>query len=457
MESNKYNILVVDNEEAIRHSIARVLQKAGHEVREARNGRQALDLLAETSFALIISDKNMPHMDGLELLKAVKKEHPIIEFIIITGHGSIEDAVKAMRMGAYDFITKPFKKDELLHLTNKALERYQLTIENRRLKRQLQAIQSDRYNFIGHSEAARHIKNLITRIAPTPSNVLITGGSGTGKEVIARLIHSHSDRADKSFVAINCGAISDNLIESELFGHVRGSFTGAIRDKEGIFTVAGDGTLFLDEISTIPVNLQVKLLRVLEEHEVQPVGATKSYPVKARIIAATNRDLRQEIAAGRFREDLYFRLNVIEIDVPPLTERSDDIPLLVTYFIKKMNHELNKNVQGASAEVLHILQSYNWPGNVRELENVIERAMIFCDDELLQIEHLPTFFTDQNKEPLGLKAAIHFFERKHILSVLRITRGDKKETARLLKVGVSSLYRKMTELGIDDSIIGNEE
>ncbi|HHM02925.1 MAG TPA: sigma-54-dependent Fis family transcriptional regulator [Caldithrix abyssi] len=457
MENKNYNILVVDNEEGIRHSVARVLEKAGHTVSQAKNGRQALDILAEGHFALIISDKNMPHMDGIELLRTVKKEYPVIEFIIITGHGSIEDAVKAMRMGAYDFITKPFKKDELLQLTVKALERYQLTIENRRLRQQLQTIQNDRYNFIGHSEAARHIKSLITRIAPTPSNVLITGGSGTGKEVIARLIHSHSDRADKSFVAINCGAISENLIESELFGHVRGSFTGAIRDKEGIFTVAGDGTLFLDEISTIPVNLQVKLLRVLEEHEVQPVGATRSYPVKARIIAATNRDLRQEISEGRFREDLYFRLNVIEIDVPPLSERSDDIPLLVTYFIKKMNRELNKNVQGADAEVLHLLQSYNWPGNVRELENVIERAMIFCDGEILGVDHLPSFFIDQNNEPLGLKAAVHYFERKHILSVLRITRGDKKEAARLLKVGVSSLYRKMAELDIDDSAIGSVE
>ena len=457
MEQKTFNILVVDNEESIRHSIRRVLEKQGYSVSEARNGRHALTLMTEQNFSLVISDKNMPHMDGIELLQQVKKEFPMTEFIIITGHGSIEDAVKAMRLGAYDFITKPFKKDELILLAHKALERHALTLENHRLKEELHAIQNDRYNFIGRSEAARHIKNLIKRIAPTPSNVLITGGSGTGKEVIARLIHIHSDRAQRGFTAINCGAISENLIESELFGHVKGSFTGAIRDKEGIFTVAGDGTLFLDEISTIPVNLQVKLLRVLEEHEVLPVGATRPLPVKARIIAATNRDLKKEIAAGRFREDLFFRLNVIEIDVPPLTERIDDIPLLATYFIQKMNQELNKNVQGATAEVLHILQSYHWPGNVRELENVIERAMIFCDDTLLKPEHLPHFFSDQNREPMGLKEAIRFFERKHILSVLRITQGDKKEAARLLKVGVSSLYRKMAELGITELFSDNGE
>ncbi|RMH65221.1 MAG: sigma-54-dependent Fis family transcriptional regulator [Calditrichaeota bacterium] len=450
MEKQTYHILVVDNEEVIRHSIKRALTREGYTVSEARNGRQALSVMAEQTFALVISDKNMPHMDGMALLEHVKKEYPMTEFIIITGHGSIEDAVDAMRKGAYDFITKPFKKEELLQLTQKALERYALTLENNRLKQELRAIQSDRYNFIGRSEAVRHIKSLITRIAPTPSNVLITGGSGTGKEVIARLIHNHSDRVDKGFTAINCGAISENLIESELFGHVRGSFTGAIRDKEGIFTVAGNGTLFLDEISTIPVNLQVKLLRVLEEHEVLPVGATKPLPVRARIIAATNRDLKEEIAAGRFREDLYFRLNVIEIDVPPLSERAEDIPLLVAYFIEKMNRDLNKNVQGATPEVLHTLQSYQWPGNVRELENVIERAMIFCDDTTLTVDHLPHFFADQNKEPVGLKDAVRFFERKHILSVLRITGGDKKEAARLLKVGVSSLYRKMSELGIEE-------
>ncbi|MCB0282944.1 MAG: sigma-54-dependent Fis family transcriptional regulator [Calditrichae bacterium] len=443
-------MLVVDNENSIRQSITKVLERAEYVVLQAENGQKASRIISETPVSLIISDLSMPGIDGMSLLKITKEQFPDIEFIMITGHGTIERAVEAIKSGAYDFITKPFKRVNLLHVVEKALEKYSLTAENRYLRKQLQEIENQKHNFVGNSKKAQEIRNLISRIARTPSNVLVSGESGTGKEVIARLIHSNSERANKPFVAVNCGAISANLIESELFGHVKGAFTGAIRDKEGLFSAAGDGTLFLDEISTIPLNLQVKLLRVLEEHEVMPVGSTKNFPVNARIIAATNRDLQKEVAEKHFREDLFFRLNVIEINIPPLKHRAEDIPLLTTYFINRMNRDLNKNVHGASIEVLHLLQSHDWPGNVRELENVIERAMIFCEGDMIEASHLPSVFSSQSMDTsMSLKDSVAQFERKHISSVLNLTNGDKKEAARLLDLGVSSLYRKITELGLE--------
>lgn len=450
MNKNYNPILVVDNENSIRQSITKVLERAEYVVLQAENGQKASRIISETPVSLIISDLSMPGIDGMSLLKITKEQFPDIEFIMITGHGTIERAVEAIKSGAYDFITKPFKRVNLLHVVEKALEKYSLTAENRYLRKQLQEIENQKHNFVGNSKKAQEIRNLISRIARTPSNVLVSGESGTGKEVIARLIHSNSERANKPFVAVNCGAISANLIESELFGHVKGAFTGAIRDKEGLFSAAGDGTLFLDEISTIPLNLQVKLLRVLEEHEVMPVGSTKNFPVNARIIAATNRDLQKEVAEKHFREDLFFRLNVIEINIPPLKHRAEDIPLLTTYFINRMNRDLNKNVHGASIEVLHLLQSHDWPGNVRELENVIERAMIFCEGDMIEASHLPSVFSSQSMDTsMSLKDSVAQFERKHISSVLNLTNGDKKEAARLLDLGVSSLYRKITELGLE--------
>lgn len=443
-------ILVVDNEASIRQSITKVLERAEYEVIEAENGHQAIKILTEETVCLIISDLSMPGTDGMDLLKATKEQSPFTEFIMITGHGTIERAVEAIKSGAYDFITKPFKRVDILHLVEKAIERYNLANENRTLRRQLAEIKNEKYNFVGNSSKSQEIRTLIQRIAHTSSNVLISGESGTGKEVIARLIHSHSDRHNKPMVAINCGAISPNLIESELFGHVKGAFTGAIRNKDGLFLAAGDGTLFLDEISTIPLNLQVKLLRVLEEHELMPVGATKTFPVNARIIAATNQDLQKEVENNTFREDLFFRLNVIEVNIPPLRERAEDIPLLSQYFIQRINKELNKNVQGASMEVLHILQSHSWPGNVRELENVIERAMIFCDGDHIEAKHLPEMFASQIQNvTMSLKESVVHFERKHISAILNLTDGDKKEAAKLLDLGVSSLYRKISELGLD--------
>ncbi len=452
MNNTNFNylpFLVVDDEVNVLASLKKVLEKEGYTVITARNGKEAMKMVTENQFSVIITDINMPEMNGFQLLHKIKNYDSQIEVIMITGQGTIEHAVEAIKAGAYDYITKPFKRTDILKVAEKAYEKFNLSNENRLLKKQLSELQYDRYTFIGQSKQAVKIRELISRIASTSSSVLITGESGTGKEVIARLIHANSSRKDKPFVAVNCGAIAENLVESELFGHVRGAFTGAIKDREGLFKAAGDGTLFLDEISTIPLNLQVKLLRVLEEMEIMPVGSTKTIPVNARIIAATNRNLTEEVKNNRFREDLFFRLNVIEINIPSLKDRKEDIPLMMTFFIDRFNKELKKNVKGFAPEVLHTLKNHNWAGNVRELENVIERAMIFCDNDLLQLEHLPQLLTERvHATSLTLKDALTDFEKEHIRMVLDMTNGDKKETARILDMGVSSLYRKMSELDI---------
>lgn len=450
MENQAEYILVVDDEPGIRNSLCKVLERSGYNVLEADSGQKAVKIVNENQVSLIISDFAMPGMDGMSLLKTIKEQRPYIEFIMVTGHGTIERAVEAIKAGAYDFITKPFKRAELLPIVEKTLEKYNLSKENRYLKKQLADIEGEKHLFIGNSKQAQDVRNLVARIANTPSNVLISGESGTGKEVIARMIHNASDKKNSPFVAVNCGAIPEGLIESELFGHIKGSFTGAIRDKDGLFVVANNGSLFLDEISTVPITLQVKLLRALEEHEVLPVGATKTLKTNARIIAASNRDLQKGIEKHTFREDLYFRLNVIEIKIPPLRERIEDIALLTTFFISRLNKELHKNVQNVSVEALHLLQSHNWPGNVRELENVIERAMIFCDGQTIETSHLPAMFTVNNTNVnMSLKDSVAEYERKQIRSILSITNGDKKEAAKHLGLGISSLYRKISELGLE--------
>ncbi len=445
-------LLVVDDEQSVRDSLERVLEKEGFQVFTAESGRQAREILQKEPIALVLTDLRMPEISGLDLLRQVKKQYPDTEVILITGHGTIEKAVEAMKEGAYDFITKPFKRAEILRAVNKALEKQSLARENRLLKEQLKSSFENKIQFIGKSKQAHEIMQLVDRVAPLPSTVLITGESGTGKEIIARMIHMKSPRAGKRFVAVNCGAISENLIESELFGHVKGAFTGAIRDKEGLFKIASGGTLFLDEISTIPINLQVKLLRALEEHEIMPVGSTRTIPVDVRIIAASNRDLLKEVEEGRFREDLYYRLNVIGINIPPLRERREDIPLLVDYFIQKFNRELNKNVRGVSHQVMQMFLTYQWKGNVRELENAIERAMILCDGDQILPEHMPQNFANLEVQPMvksGLKEAVMAFEKSQILKTLEIVDGDKKAAAKLLGLSISSLYRKMSELGLD--------
>lgn len=442
----------MDDEAELRTAIKKALQKQNYRVLLADNPKVAMDVFDIEKVDIVIADVKMPEMDGIEFLKIIKREHQDVEVLLLTGYGTIEMAVEAMREGAYDFIPKPFKRLIVLKAIEKAIEKQNLVQENRLLKEQLKQNQYQP-KIIGKSAAIKQVINMINRVAPIDSTVLITGESGTGKELVARAIHQQSKRTNQRFVAINCGAISENLMESELFGHVKGSFTGAIRDKEGLFKIASKGTLFLDEIGNISTNLQVKLLRAIEEKEILPVGGIHPIPIDVRIIAASNRDLQREIEEGRFREDIYYRLNVVDIEFPPLRERPEDIPLLVNHFIKIHNPQLNKHIKAVDDVTLKILKGYTWKGNVRELDNVIERAMILCDDDIIQPIHLPpNLFTGTLPEKInsGLKEAMRDYERKYILIILQQVNNDKKQAAAKLGLSQSSLYRKMSELNISD-------
>ena len=444
-------VLIVDDEESLRQSLEKVLKNAGYLTIVAISGNEALELLGRQPIDLVLSDLKMPNGDGLELLKSIKKKFPDIEVILLTGYGTIETAVEAMKEGAYDFITKPPKKAVILSTVERASERQNLAQENKYLRAQLgrSTLVED---MIGTSLSFKKVREMIERVAPLLSTILITGESGTGKELVARAIHRQSPRVKQKFIPINCGAIPENLIESELFGHKKGAFTGALRDKQGLFKVAEGGTLFLDEMANIPLNLQVKLLRAIEQKELLPVGSTTPEIVDVRIIAATNKNLMEEVERGNFREDLYYRLNVVGINIPPLRERTEDIPVLVEHFIRLNNVHLNKQIRGVEPAVLEAFMAYEWKGNVRELENVIERAMILCDGELLLIRHFPPAFTMKIAAPEsvedGLKGSVKRFERDAILKALEIAAHDKGKAAHLLGMSLSTLYRKMAELGI---------
>lgn len=444
------SILIVDDEISVRMSLEKALSKAGFLTKTASSGNQAQKILENGAVDLVLSDLKMPDGDGFELLKTIKKKHPKIEVILLTGYGTIERAVEAMKEGAYDFITKPFKKAVILSTVERAIERQDLRQENRYLKSQLS--KGKPYDvIIGKSRALRDVLDMVERVAPLTSTVLVTGESGTGKELIARALHSKSQRADKRFVPINCAAIPENLIESELFGHMKGSFTGAMRDKSGLFKVADGGTIFLDEIVSIPLNLQVKLLRAIEQKEILPVGSTEPEIVDVRIVAATNKNLANEVEKGNFREDLYYRLNVVGITIPPLKEREEDIPELVNHYVQFYSAQMNKRITGVAENVLPFLMSYEWKGNVRELENSIERAVILCDGEKLQLNHFPHISGKENSKAWkgDLKSSVRQFEHDTILRTLDMADQDKAKAAKLLGLSLSSLYRKMTELGID--------
>lgn len=448
-------VLIVEDDAITRELLASVLGNRGFRCDQAGDGREALVMLEAQDYDVVITDIAMPLMTGIELMEKSAERNLRASFIIITAYASLETALEALRKGAYDYLLKPLNFEDVAIKVKKLLEHKELVQENQALRQELNA-QYDFSNIIGNSPAIHKVFATIRKVAESDSHVLITGNSGTGKELVAKALHYSSPRRRGRFVAINCGAITETLIESELFGHKRGSFTGAVTDKEGLFKAADNGTLFLDEIGEMSLTGQAKLLRALENREILPVGATAVVPVHVRIIAATNRELWQEVQAGRFREDLYFRLNIIEIHLPSLAERRSDIPLLVDHFIDKYNRQMNRHVKGVDPAVQEYLIRREWKGEVRELENYIERLMIFAQGEVIRLEDLPAELRPaehtlwQPTAEKSLRGAVAHFEREFIREQLSRNGYHRGRTAAALGIGEATLYRKMSEYGLND-------
>jgi len=444
-------ILIADDEDGVRESLAEVLRDEGFDVEVARDGREALAALERRDFAVVITDVRMPGADGLDVLRAVRDGAPQTVVLMMTAHASVETAVEALRQGAADYILKPLLFDEVLAKVRRVLDHRQLAWQAQMLRREVER-HHEFEALVGDGPALREIVHLIRKVAPTGATVLITGESGTGKEVVARAIHRQSASADQIFLPINCAAIPETLLESQLFGHTRGAFTGAVNSQEGLFARAHGGTIFLDEIGDLPLGLQSKLLRVLESKEILPVGSTTPRTIDVRIIAASNQDLGAMVEAGTFREDLYYRLNVVEIHLPPLRERREDIPALVEHFVRRHNRELKRAYRGVDNTSLKLLMTHPWKGNVRELDNVIEHSMILGEGEWITPADLPRPLrqSDAPSPPMDddLREALRTYERIHIETVLRRSTGDKRQAAERLGLSLSSLYRKMNELGI---------
>jgi two-component system response regulator PilR (NtrC family) len=445
-------LLVADDESAIRESLSEVLREEGYEVTEAVDGSAAIAALQTREFDLVIADLRMPGADGIEVLRRTREWAPQTLVILVTAYATLETAVEALRQGAHDYIIKPLIFEDVLGKVRRLLDYKQLAWEAQILRREVES-RFDFENLIGKSRAMAEIAMLIRKVAPTNSTVLVTGESGVGKEVVARAIHHFSEQRDKLFLPVNCGAIPENLLESQLFGHMKGAFTGAVSAQEGLFQRARGGTIFLDEIGDLPLNLQVKLHRAIELKEVMPVGSTSPARVEVRIIAATNRVLKDEVLRGTFREDLYYRLNVLEIHVPPLRERREDIPLLVEYFVARHNRDLKKAFKGVDNATMKTLLAFPWKGNVRELDNVIEHAMILGEGEWITLRDLPRSLVDDTVAAIPfsgdcLRDALRSYEKTHIETVLKRTDFDKRHAADLLGISLSSLYRKIEELKI---------
>jgi two-component system response regulator AtoC len=452
------NVLVVDDEESMRHLLTVILADRGYEVRAVSNGEDALRELAARDYDLVLSDVRMPRMDGLVLLRRALEAHPDLTFIVMSAYGTHDTAIEAMKVGAYDYVSKPFKPDEVVLVLRKAEERLRLSRENRRLRSEL----ADGFrleNFVGSSPVLQEMLRQVRKVAPTKTSVLVTGESGTGKELVARAIHDLSPRAAMPFVAVNCGAIPAELLESELFGHVRGAFTDASRDKKGLAAEADGGTLFLDEIGELPLVLQVKLLRFLEDEQVRRVGDTRSEKVDVRVVAATARDLARAVKDGQFREDLFYRLNVLNVRLPALRERTDDIRALVDHFLGKYRRlRPDAPLDGVSPAALEALRAHRWPGNVRELEHAVERAVVLADGPLLQEGDLPdevraspdpgTSATASGSD-LSLKRAFRSIEEQFIRAALERTRGNRTRAAELLDLSYRALLYKIKEYGIE--------
>ncbi len=464
----KEKILVADDEKSMREFLEIMLRKEGYRVTLASNGEEAVRWAEKEIFDLALLDIRMPKLDGLLALKKIKSLSPETVVVIITAFASTDTAIRAMKEGAYDYITKPFKVDEIKLIIRNALEKKKLEKENLILKQVVQ----ERYHFgniIGQSPKMLEVYSLLEKVAPTKTNILITGESGTGKELVAKAIHYNSPRRDKPFVTLNCGAIPESLIESELFGHMKGAFTDAISTKKGLFEVADEGTIFLDEISELPLMMQVKLLRVIQDKEFKRVGGTEDIRVDVRIISATNKDLEEAVREKRFREDLFYRLNVIQIKLPPLRERKEDIPLLAHHFLKKYSEELGKSITRISPEALQFLMNYDFPGNVRELQNIIERAVALETGSELSLQNLSSYLENQlpakrspfeielPEEGIDLEKVVADLEKMLLLKALDRAKGVKKKAAELLNINFRSMRYRLEKYGLNSNGLEPEE
>jgi len=446
----KAKLLIVDDEKHIREGLEKALSTDGYDVELASDGKDALERIEEGDIDLVITDLKMPNLSGEELMREALDKFPYLPIIILTGHGTIENAVEAMRNGAYDYLTKPLNIDKLSLIVNRALENSSLKRQYRELLNQLKKKYSFE-NIIGKSTTMKQVFETIEQVAPSRANVLIYGESGTGKEMIADAIHHNSPRRDRSYVKVHCAALPETLLESELFGHEKGAFTGAIARKRGRFELANTGTIFLDEIGEINIQTQVKLLRVIQEREFERVGGEEPIKVDVRIISATNKSLKEEIEKGNFREDLYYRLDVVSIHVPPLRERTDDIPLMVHKFIEEVSAENNKEIEGITNGALQALMSYKWPGNVRELRNVIESIVVLTKSKVITEQELPSYILAKDeKSSLRVPAGIDLAEaeKRFILFTLENTGGNKTKASEVLKIGRKTLHRKLAEYGL---------
>jgi two-component system response regulator HydG len=445
------SILVVDDESSILDTLRILLKKEGYEVTAAQGGKAGLEQIRSGSHAIVLTDVRMPQVTGLDILKAAKDQDPETPVILMTAQASLQSAIQAVNEGAFYYIQKPFSNDELVAILRRACEYRSIRVENKQLKQDFRR-KADRAQVtrpIGKSRRFVELLKLAEQVAPTGSTVLIQGESGTGKEVIARYIHNLSNRADGPFLSINCGALPETLLESELFGHVKGSFTGAVRDKQGLFAAARGGTFFMDEVGEMPPSLQIKLLRVLQEREVIPVGATEAIPVDVRIIAATNRDVEEEVRRGNFRADLFYRLNVIALELPALRERKEDLLLLMDTFLQDLAVEREAAPKALSADAMDTVMVYDWPGNVRELQNALEHAVTLTRAELIEPGALPERITRRRKEPLVAdraqpNPALDVIERAYIMWVLQAEGGNKTRAAEVLGIDPSTLYRKLS-------------
>ena len=451
-QPTKGAILIAEDEIGVRESLAEVLRDEGYQVTAVADGSSAIAALDTQEFDLAISDLRMPGADGLTVLTHAREIAPQTLVLLMTAHATVETAVEALQRGAQDYLLKPLIFDDVLHKIAHLLQHRQVAWENQLLRSQVTS-QWDFENLIGRSAAMRDVMKLVQRVAPTKTTVLLTGESGAGKEVVARALHHFSEQRDHIFLPVNCGAIPEHLLESLLFGHLRGSFTGAVNNQEGLFARARGGTIFLDEIGDLPLNLQVKLLRAIEQKEILAVGATTPSKVDVRVIAASNSDLAKAAVDGRFREDLFYRLNVVGIEIPPLRERREDIPPLIEHFVRMHNRELKRSFKGVDGTTMKILLSSPWKGNVRELDNVIEHAMILGEGEWITVADLPralkgTHEVVETPTCDDLREALSTYEKAHIQSVLVKVDHDKKAAAEILGVSLSSLYRKIEEFGI---------